>query len=190
MVPMTVWLRSMMLLGKAESRMVTTLRESLRQNVAEKSQELQVSEIKYRALFENANDGILIRETQSRKIIELNKNFAEMIGYSTDELIGRGIEIFASPKPHGDEKALREIPVSGKQTVENERKFLCKDHTKIDVEIRSRRMDWDGLDIVVSIIRDISERKKNEQSLAESEARFRAFAESAADRFWETDENF
>jgi PAS domain S-box-containing protein len=164
------------------------IRESLRQNVAEKSQELQVSEIKYRALFENANDGILIRETQSRKIIDLNKKFAEMLGYSTDELIGCGIEVFASLKPHGDEKALREKPLSGAQKVEIERKFLRKDHTKIDVEIRSSRMDWDGRDIVVSVIRDISERKKNEKFLAESEARFRDFAESAADRFWEVDE--
>jgi PAS domain S-box-containing protein len=164
------------------------IRESLRQNVAEKSQELQISQIKYRTLFENANDGILIRETQSRKIIDLNKNFAEMLGYSTDELLGRGIEIFASLKPHGDEKELSEKPLSGEQKVEIERKFLRKDHTKIDVEIRSSRMDWDGRDIVVSIIRDISERKKNEKFLAESEARFRDFAESAADRFWEVDE--
>ncbi len=47
------------------------------------------SEIRYRRLFESARDGILILDTVTRKITDVNPFTVELLGYSRDELLGK-----------------------------------------------------------------------------------------------------
>ena len=49
---------------------------------------LSESEIKYRAIFDGANDGIYIHEINSGKLLDVNKRACEMHGYTREELLG------------------------------------------------------------------------------------------------------
>ena len=58
---------------------------------------LQVSETRYRRLFETAQDGILLLDADSGQIIDVNPFLTELIGYSKEELLNKnyGILVFS-----------------------------------------------------------------------------------------------
>ncbi len=51
--------------------------------------DLQISEIRYRRLFESTRDGILILDAETRKITDVNPFMIELLGYTREEFIGR-----------------------------------------------------------------------------------------------------
>jgi len=127
-------------------------------------QALQKSEEKYRLIVENANDGIEI--TQNDKIIYTNNRFAEMLGYTAEELKTKHFsQIFT-------EEASRELIVREKQRnteksipQDYETTFYKKDKTVINVEVHYEIIDYHSSPATFAIIRDITERKKIERDL-------------------------
>ncbi|MFP3984355.1 MAG: PAS domain-containing protein, partial [Desulfurivibrionaceae bacterium] len=63
--------------------------------------QLSESEERYRRLFETANDGILLLEKGGGKITHANPAIEKMLGYSPDELIGKGLVYIGFPKDIG-----------------------------------------------------------------------------------------
>src|SRR5687768_18561368 len=57
--------------------------------VADADQALRASEIRYRRLFEAARDGILILDAQSGEITAVNPFLADLLGYSTNDILGK-----------------------------------------------------------------------------------------------------
>ncbi|MGM0551459.1 MAG: ATP-binding protein, partial [Bacteroidota bacterium] len=115
-------------------------------------------EERYRALFENAADGILIGNQQGI-IIDANQSICSLTGYARSELIGSNIVLLF------DEETLQKSPfkysdlIAGK-TVRNERILTRKDKTKVFIEMNTRIVS-DGR--LQTFIRDITKRKENEQ---------------------------
>lgn len=64
-----------------------------------------------------------------------------------------------------------------------------KDGTVMPVEVHSRVIEFDGRKLVVSVARDIAERKKVEESLRQSEERYRTLAEAAHDAIFIVERN-
>ena len=54
-----------------------------------KESQIRDSEVRFRRLFETAKDGILILDSSDGKITDANPYITELLGYSTDELIGK-----------------------------------------------------------------------------------------------------
>ena len=141
---------------------------------------LRESEEKYRLLVENINDGIVI--SQRDKFIFFNKQFSEMLGYTYDELFMkdyRDVYTKKSVEILMERKRLRdrgEYVPSRYETV-----FKKKDGTTIDVEANVTIIDYKGDKAAFAVIRDITERKKSEKALRDSEANFRSLAQNAFD---------
>tara|TARA_B100000315_G_scaffold85000_1_gene77885 strand:+ start:1613 stop:3862 length:2250 start_codon:yes stop_codon:yes gene_type:complete len=142
----------------------------------------------YRQLFEQANDGILLRTIDTRIMLDCNKVFLANLGYTKEEIIGESIRKF-SPMPHVPARDLRIANLTPGDSDAVERIHRRKDGTEFPVEISSSAVIVDGQRVMLSVIRDITARKRNEMALRESEDRFRAFAETSSDWFWEMDEN-
>lgn len=131
---------------------------------------LQKELLRRRIVMNISNDGIAVFDKDHR-IIECNNKFAEMIGYSLDEAVGLHAWDF--------EAVLTEEQI--KQTFMNfskvydrfETKHRRKDGTTYDVEVSASGVVIGSEPIVVTISRDISERKKAERDILESEERFR-----------------
>ena len=143
---------------------------------------LEQSEVKYRSLFEQASDGIIITGL-SGIVIEVNKSFCEMSGYLIDELIGKPATDFM-PKADVTENPLRINEVLQGLSVRHERNLQKKDGTIINVEVNSR-MSIDKT--LIGFVRDITERKKAANDLQKSNERFELIARATKDAIWDHD---
>ena len=135
------------------------------------------SERMYRTVFESANDAVFI-ETVDGRILDVNRNGSELLGYQRDELVGMNVSDLVPPDasawlPRVTDAILR----TG--TFRAEAVNVHKSGRRIPVEISASTMELDGKTVVLAILRDISERRRAEQVLRESEEKFRSVSEQS-----------
>ena len=130
--------------------------------------ELIKSEEKYRTIIELAADSILMGDNNGN-IIGANLKAIELTGYSIDELMGRNIATFFS-KEVLEKKPLQFDELKNGKVLINERTIIRKDGTEVPIEMNSKLMPQNTY---ITMIRDISERVKNEKNLRESEQQLR-----------------
>jgi len=124
---------------------------------------VRVSEIRYRRLFEAAQDGVLILDSGTGKIIEVNPFMTRLLDYPREELIGRELFEIGLLK---DEAASREMFHTLKRTSEVRYDNLpLEGRTGIhhEVEVVANRYDENGSSVIQCNIRDITERRRSEE---------------------------
>lgn len=126
--------------------------------IQETTKELIQSENRFKTLFENTGDDIIVSDKDG-KIIEVNKTICNTLGYTREELLNMTIADIRSPKYATKvHQTCQLILQKGKLTFEAEHK--SKDGEIIQVEIKSRVIDSGNNRYILSIARNISERKK------------------------------
>ncbi len=142
--------------------------------------EIREMEERYHNLVENSPDGIGV--TCNGRIIFINKKWAETLGYTIDEAIGRNpIEHI---HPEDRERAINNIKaiLSGESLPSpREYRVVKKNGEIVEMEAASSRIIYAGKPAIQSIFRDISERKKYEKKLKEMEERYRTLVENSPD---------
>ena len=140
-----------------------------------KEQEMKESKEKFRALFENTNDAIFILDKDSQ-FIEVNQTTCERLGYSREELLKLTPKDIIPPGYKVDIQGnIKTLEEKGELIIESEQ--MTKDGNIFPVEISSRIFNFGGKNSIISVARDITERKAVEQELKESEEKFRLIAE-------------
>jgi len=135
---------------------------------------LRKQEADFRMLIGQASDGIFMT-LPGGKIIDVNTYGADLVGYTHEELLGWNIaDLFLEEDIRNN--PLRYDEISMGHSVLTERKIRRRDGALIEVETKSNQIS-DGR--VLSIMRDITERKKSERKLIESETKFRKIVERA-----------
>lgn len=125
------------------------------------AQSLQESEEKYRLLVENAHDGIEI--TQNDIIIFSNARFAEMLGYTVNEITKLRFSDIFTEKAKTELKKRQEKRYSSEHVPNYyEASFIKKDGGIIDVEVKYEIINFKSKPATFAIIRDITESKKIE----------------------------
>jgi PAS domain S-box-containing protein len=117
---------------------------------------LRKSEREYRALFENANDSIMIFELEDETILDANPKACETYGFSHDELIGMSLKTLTRDVARGEE-GLRMLLQTG-SCRNYETVHLRKDGTAMNIMANSAIIERDGRKVVLSIDRDDTER--------------------------------
>jgi PAS domain S-box-containing protein len=145
-------------------------------------QQLHQSEACYRALFEQISDLVLVHEpiTEARRgrIIKVNQTACRVLGYSEQELFQLSPLDISVLEPW--DNIARELAVLSSQGVLLfEKTLLSKNGEQIPVEIHARLLDLQGQPRVLSIARDLRERKRMEAALRHSEARYHAVFDNA-----------
>ncbi len=171
-----------------QTRMATELENTnkqLQQDIAERERvkgELRDSENKFQILFESASDCILILDLEGR-IADINHTGYERLGYTKDEMVGKHIRQFDPPEfaLHVDNR-LEQIQSKGYAVFESA--HVRKDGTVMPVEINTRTVELNGQQSILSIIRDITERKQVEAALLKSEANLRAMLDNSPFLTW------
>jgi PAS domain S-box-containing protein len=131
------------------------------------------SEIRYRRLFESAKDGILILNAVTGQIVDVNPFLIEILEYSYEELLGKNLwEIGTFKKIAASKDAFIELQKEEYIRFED-MPLETKSGILINVEFVSNVYLVNNEKVVQCNIRDITDRKKTEQDLKESESRLR-----------------
>ncbi len=132
---------------------------------------LKASEEQYRSLFEGANDGIFI--LQNGRFVECNSKVLHMFGCNRGQIIGRSPEeISPSIQPNGRESnvaAAEYLTAALDGTAQQfEWRHRKTDGTLFDVEVSLNAVRLPTGDLVQAIVRDVTERKRADESLREN----------------------
>lgn len=124
------------------------------------------SEEKFRSLFESASDGILIVDLEGN-LIDFNSVAHERLGYSKAEMLNMHItEVDAPEAAARVPERISMIRQQGHARFESVHQK--RDGTRMPVEINARVIDFEGRKALLSVIRDISERKQAERELRQA----------------------
>jgi two-component system cell cycle sensor histidine kinase/response regulator CckA len=123
---------------------------------------LRESEERYRGLIDSAFDGVVVQ--QEGRIRSVNRAYAEMFGYSPDDLVGRDALELASPKHRDYDRSKIAEDELVYETV-----GLKQDGTEINIEISANNCLYHGEPARLAAVRDITERKLLEEQLRQSQ---------------------
>lgn len=137
---------------------------------------LRLSEEKFSTAFLLSPDGVNISRLRDGRYIEVNKGFTDILGYSRDEVIGRSalpseLGIWANRADR--ERLLAELEKTG-EVNGFEAQFRRKDGSLLHGLMSGRIIEIDGEKCLISITRDITERKKAEEQLRLDDSRLQA----------------
>jgi len=158
-------------------QLVVTIRRAIEKREAEEA--LRKSEEKYRQLIENAQEGIWAIDVEAKTTF-VNERVAEILGYSVDEMLGSSLFSFMD---EGGVALAKYYFERRKQGIKERHdfEFLRKDGTRVYTSLEASPIMDDGGDFVgvLAFVADITERKKAEEALRESEEQYRDLYEEA-----------
>jgi two-component system cell cycle sensor histidine kinase/response regulator CckA len=134
---------------------------------------LRDSERRLRTLADASFEGICISE--NGRILDANDQFAVMFGYERSELIGHDLSALIAPE-------WRQVIIERIRSGEGkpiEHQCQRKDGSTFDCEAQARTISWDGREVRVSAVRDLTIRKQLETQLRQSQ-KMQAFGQLAA----------
>ena len=139
-------------------------------------------EERLRRLLDSAPDAMVIAAHDGR-IVLVNSQTEKLFGYAREELLGQPVEVLVPERFWGHHRSYREhymaAPQGRAMGAGSELFGLKKDGTEFPVEISLSPQQTDEGTLVSSTIRDITDRKRVETALRQSEASFRAMIEGA-----------
>ncbi len=164
------------------TRFIGTHSDITEQKLVEKA--LKDSEERLKILFESAPDAYYINDLKGN-FIDGNKAAEELLGYKKEELIGKSflkLKLLSASEILKVSKLLLKN-LKGKATGPDEFILKRKDGNKVSVEIRTYPVKIDNSTVILGIAHDITERKKVEEALRESEKKFTVLYNSSPDMF-------
>lgn len=150
--------------------------------------DLEASEARYRNIFENANDVIYVHDLEGN-YLSVNAAAERVFGYTREEALTMNLRQIVAPDHV--EGALRQLnrKIGGAAQTSYEMDCVAKDGGRITLEINSCVIRNGNEPVAVQgIARDVTERKKAEADLRESEEKFRTVTETASDAIVTVDE--
>jgi diguanylate cyclase (GGDEF)-like protein/PAS domain S-box-containing protein len=125
---------------------------------------------RYKAIIDQANDGIVIVDKQTQQLLYTNPAFLNRLGYTHAEAQALSLgDIFADGTAPA-ETVLARLRDANSQLAMNMQQ-RCKNGSLIDIEVRCNELDVDGRDVLAYVTADVSFRRKAEQQLIENQNR-------------------
>ncbi|MGE5173674.1 MAG: PAS domain S-box protein [Betaproteobacteria bacterium] len=142
------------------------------------------AELRYRTLFEQSPDGILITDANGN-FIEFNDAAHRMLGYTREEFTQLHISDINLDSAEKIKACIERLLRNGQTSFET--KYKAKDGGIRDIQVFSRVISSSGKDLFHSIWRDVTESKRVHEALEESEQRYRALFEGSPDAIFIAD---
>jgi PAS domain S-box-containing protein len=133
----------------------------------------------FRALIDQSNDAVEVVDLETLRFLDVNKKSCSDLGYSREELLAKTV---FDVNPYSDESSRAQVQTKRRESgfVIREVVHRRKDGSTFPVEVSLKRADLDR-SYIVAVSRDISDRKRANEALRESEDRYRDLVEHSAD---------
>jgi len=142
---------------------------------------------RWQLMMERSRDGIIIMDAASRTVHDVNPAFAEMLGYSSHEMIGMHPWNWDLSFSREQIEAMR--CEQREEEIFFETRMRRKDKKVLDVEVRSTSTELGGERQLFCICRDITERKRAEDEIRRDKALLRCLIDSVGDLIFIKDVN-
>jgi PAS domain S-box-containing protein len=148
----------------------------------EKRQELTISEDKYRGLFENANEGIILLRNDQLQIADVNREVERMTGCVKGELIQKEVfDLFPSEEMDKARDYFKEVAEIGEGRTDS-LSVMKKDGASIEVDLSTKRIDLGDESFYQMIFRDLTEQRKLEKRIRQSKRNLEAIFDGIRDQ--------
>jgi len=165
--------------------MIATARDITDRKKAEEA--IKESEKRFKTVFENAIDGILLADLENKKFIMGNKAICEMLGYSPEEIKNIGVEDI-HPREYLP-YVIEQFEKQAKMEITTSKNLPMKrrDGSVFYADVGASPMVLEGKQYLLGIFRDITGRRKAEEALRNEEERFRIAVETSFELVYEWD---
>src|SRR5262249_44186029 len=144
---------------------------------------LRASERRFRVFVDHAADAFFLHGEDDARVLDVNLRACESLAYTRDELLGMTpLDFDPDLTPAPVEDRVRKL-LAG-QEIAFEARHRRKDGTVFPVEVRGKAFSEGGRGFLVTMARDVTERKRAEEALRESERRFRTLTEALPHIVW------
>ncbi len=143
------------------------------------------SDLRYRAFIQQTLDAVYIYDAQSKRILECNPAFLELLGYAQADVQQLTVNDIVVSEQASITMYFQEIIVSGRGS-RTERRWRRKNGTLIDVQVTASAIQQDGQELVFVLARDITERKQAEHRTLELLAALQAANAQLSDAYEST----
>ncbi|MCK9381777.1 MAG: PAS domain S-box protein [Sulfuritalea sp.] len=157
------------------------LNQSLDQQVRERTAALIESEQRYRSIFADARDGIVLINADNGLVDDCNPEFEKQCGRTLAELKSLHIWDLRSPTLRAAARRVFEESLAAGAGGSSDLDVERPDGTRLQIEMASRRIRIDGQDYLQSISRDVTERKAAEATVERERSRLAATLKTASD---------
>jgi PAS domain S-box-containing protein len=143
---------------------------------------LKRSEEQLQTIFDSLGDGVAIHDVAGR-FLETNRSMCDLLGYSHDELLSMTLSAVSPPETASliPERIAR-VMEGGVYVFESAR--LRRDGSRVPIETSARRIQFRGEEAILSVQRDISERKRAEEEIKRGRALLRSIVDSTPDAIY------
>jgi diguanylate cyclase (GGDEF)-like protein/PAS domain S-box-containing protein len=155
----------------------------------EAEQALRLSEERFRITVSQASVGITMTSLDLRYLM-VNDRYCEIMGYTREELLALGVKDVVKPGDLDEALSFRRRLLAGEaESYDREKQLLRKDRSLVWVNLSSSlvRGERGEPKYYISVIQDISDRKRAELALRESEEKFLQLSSNIPQVFWISD---
>jgi PAS domain S-box-containing protein len=148
----------------------------------EKQRQLAISEDKYRGLFENANDGIIILRNSPWQIANFNREVERLTGCKKEELLQKdAMDLFAMSDREKALSFFEEVLNKGEGRTDA-LSLIRKNGEPSEVDLSIKRIDLEDESFFQVIFRDLTEQRKLEKKIRESKRNLEAIFDGIRDQ--------
>ena len=131
-------------------------------------EELRQSEQLHRAVVEQAAEGIILVDVDTKRILEANTAYQDLLGYTPEEIM-RLTLYDVVPYTREDMDCYVERVLKQRSYVSGERRHQRRNGSLVDVEVSANVVSYSSHEAMCIVVRDITERKRAEEALREVE---------------------